>query len=92
MGWGGGAGVFAWSFFFISQGRLNKTSFFHLYRIGCKYINFIIYIILISNCFVDKTFIPNMPCGHLFISPIFPTEIFISEKLCSPHYSNGDIR
>ena len=34
--------------------------------------------------------ISTMPCGRLFISPNFPTEIFISKKLQAPplHYSN----
>ena len=43
------------------------------------------YIIFISNSFVDnKIFISTMPCGHLFISPIFPTNIFISKKNYKP--------
>ena len=48
-------------------------------------------IIFISTSFVDKIFISNMPnWGHLFISPIFPTKIFISKKLQPPPpYFNG---
>ena len=34
--------------------------------------------------------ISTRPYGHLFISPIFPTKIFISRKLQpTPQYSNG---
>ena len=35
--------------------------------------------------------ISTMPCGHLFISPIFPHKIFISKKLQPPppQISNG---
>ena len=49
---------------------------------------FNIYIVFISTSFVNTIFMSIMLCGHLFISPIFPTTIFISKYL--PHlYSNS---
>ena len=44
-------------------------------------IYFNLYIIFISTSIVDRIFISTMPCGHLFIPPIFPTQLFISKKL-----------
>ena len=42
---------------------------------------------------MDKIFISTMPCDHVFISPIFPTKIYIYKKRQAPppptHCSNG---
>ena len=38
---------------------------------------------------MGKIIISTISCGHLFISPIFPTKIFISKKIQVPQYSNG---
>ena len=57
---------------------IESFHFFHL-RIGCKYY-FNIYIIFISTSCVCKICISTISCGHLFISPISPTKIFISKN------------
>ena len=88
---GGGGEFFCLTIFIYFTREIESFIFVHL-RIGWKYLfQYLYLIIFISTSFVDKIFISTMPCGHLFILPIFPTKIFISIKLQppSPKYSNG---
>ena len=75
---GGGAGVLAWPFLFTSQGRL-EALFFHL-SVRWKYLFQYLYYIF-STSFVDKIFISTIPCGHLFISPIFHKNIYLKKLI-----------
>ena len=67
-GGGGGKVLPAWPLYFAGE---NKTFFYS--GLGSIYFN--IYIIFISNSFVDKIFISTMLCGHLF-RPISPSLFF----------------
>ena len=75
---------------FGHDGKGNLTNHYQLLRVYYRISFFtVIYIMALTTSCVEKIFISTMSSGHLFISHIFSTQIFILKKSRPPWFSNS---